>query len=191
MTGIKLEIGKRYVRRDGKITGTVEFNQSPSSLNIFPFLNGNDGYTETGKFYLDGSLSYKDLVSEHVEPAPEAGVVGVPAGWKLVPIEPTAEIVAALVALTDDPEDVDGTLRHNYARHVYATALAAAPASPPSPSDPVVQKLVEALRAAERFIVIEYGSPRAQAEDGELLDRPARIVHKTICAALALVGEVG
>jgi hypothetical protein len=116
-------------------------------------------------------------VSEHVEPAPEAGVVG----WKLVPIEPTEDMCSAGYGYL--PVSPGG--RRNAERWAYSAMLAA---SPPPPSDPVVQKLVEALRkiasldcTREQFVLMGPAFAARQAKE----------MVGIANAALALVGEVG
>lgn len=67
---LKLEVGKRYVRRDGGISGIIETR--PKHYVSYPFqdLDSLITYTGDGKFY-----SYcgddRDLISEYIEPAAE------------------------------------------------------------------------------------------------------------------------
>jgi hypothetical protein len=183
MTGIKLEVGKRYVRRDGTLSGKLEAEEH--SVLGYEFVDFDEPYgpwfyRANGRLYTS-DISDLDLVSEHVEPAPGAGV-GLPAGWKLVPIEPTPEMASATWgyvtrALVEEADDAD----------MIPLLRAAIAASPPHPSDPVVQKLVEALKLgayyAEAFgALVETESERPGDLDEDIA---------TIDAALALVGEVG
>lgn len=189
MTGIKLEVGKRYVRRDGSISSPVSADPHPSKNYKFVTLEGSDNpwfYREDGRLFSEWEDPL-DLVSEHVEPAPEAGVVGVPTVYAMVPI-------AALKWLHGEGPDDDGiwfgdaervTGSGSYWWRTVFRRMCAA--SPPPPSDPVVQKLVEALRlhVAYEALPTDRGGKsgpkgRAWAEFISARD-----------AALALVGEVG
>lgn len=62
---MKLQLGKRYVRRDGKVTGPLE----SVGLETYPFFDQLRGlsYTESGSYYAVGEDDY-DLVSEYIEP---------------------------------------------------------------------------------------------------------------------------
>lgn len=67
---MKLEVGKRYVRRDGKISSPMEFDSSGDE-EVYPW-HDNEGhwYTEEDRYVVDGEHMI-DLISEYVEPAPE------------------------------------------------------------------------------------------------------------------------
>lgn len=64
---MKLEAGKRYIRKDGKLTGPLELDdESP-----FPFFDPKfcETYTVRGKFTLSGPEGPFDLFAEHIEEA--------------------------------------------------------------------------------------------------------------------------
>lgn len=65
---MKLEIGKRYVRRDGFVTGPLENNTSPD----YPLWDDDHtrSYTPNGA-YLLGETNLEDIVAEYEEPAPK------------------------------------------------------------------------------------------------------------------------
>lgn len=58
-------------------------------------------------------------------------------GWKLVPCEPTAEMVEAMrLPGSDDPDHEASSVGHPWVREaMYAAALAAAPSTPPTAGD--------------------------------------------------------
>lgn len=64
---MKLEVGKRYVRKDGKITALL----TESSSSVYPFIDEEnfDLYTREG-FYRVDRRTDKDLVAEYVEEKP-------------------------------------------------------------------------------------------------------------------------
>lgn len=64
---LKLEVGKRYIRRDGFVTAPLTKN--PISAG-YPFWDPKEenSYTEDGAFFSSGSESRRDLVAEYVEP---------------------------------------------------------------------------------------------------------------------------
>lgn len=69
---MKLELGKRYVRRDGGVTTIIRLDNDPD--NEWPYLsNDEDGWTydEQGRFGLDKSPRGLDLISEYIEPDEE------------------------------------------------------------------------------------------------------------------------
>ena len=74
--------------------------------------------------------------------------------WKLVPVEPTAEMTQAALNASRNNSIVDGVapLPKGYeiwsAEVVYAAMLASAPASPPPPA---TEELVERLRIGDKF----------------------------------------
>lgn len=63
---LQLEIGKRYIRRDGEITGPI--GKSSASIR-YPFWDSlNDySYTSTGHLWVCKTETTKDLVEEYVE----------------------------------------------------------------------------------------------------------------------------
>lgn len=66
----KLEKGKKYTRRDGKIVGPLEaYSWHATATYAFHF--HGDAWTTNGEWFA-GSTNYRDLVAEYVEPAPSA-----------------------------------------------------------------------------------------------------------------------
>lgn len=63
---VKIQVGKRYVRRDGQISGVID---SIPRHKIYPFLCKATGYiyTENGRYYKD-SVDGRDLVVKYKEP---------------------------------------------------------------------------------------------------------------------------
>lgn len=63
---MKVEVGKRYVRRDGSISGVME---ACDEHDGYPFADQYESYTAGGKYYADSTKDHEfDLVSEYVEP---------------------------------------------------------------------------------------------------------------------------
>lgn len=68
---MKIEAGKRYVRRDGEITAALVPNDER-----YPFRDGRgelgsaQAWTSDGSYWYDGDSSEYDIVSEYVEPSP-------------------------------------------------------------------------------------------------------------------------
>lgn len=62
-----IEVGKRYVRRDGEVTGLLVAN---SGLSTYTFRDPSSGatYSNTGREFIH-TENFMDLVSEYVEPA--------------------------------------------------------------------------------------------------------------------------
>lgn len=148
MTGIKLEVGKRYVRRNGALRRIVR----SSGQDEWTYIS-EDGlsYRADGSWGLQEGVEFPlDLVAEHVEPAPEAGAV-VPAG------EMTGkQWIAgrdAFVLYADRYEKAD---KHelrcaiaDVAPAEIVKAVSAASPPPPPVSAEVVGKMVEALKHAK------------------------------------------
>lgn len=71
---MKIEIGKRYVTRDGRVTGKVEAN-GPLLAEVFPYVctvDDNDVqscFTKEGRYWSNGQVCDYDLVDEYL-PAP-------------------------------------------------------------------------------------------------------------------------
>lgn len=61
---MKLEAGKRYVRRDGVVVGPLIEN----SNMLYSFRCGRDSWTEEGLYSATGAGSQHDLIAEHIEP---------------------------------------------------------------------------------------------------------------------------
>ncbi len=74
---MKIEVGKRYVRRDGVVTDKIYFAEN-SLLPGFCYWNVEVGscnsYNDKGQYYEDGTESALDLVSEYIEPEKEKAV---------------------------------------------------------------------------------------------------------------------
>lgn len=84
---LKLEYGKRYVRRDGKVTGPMKANDEGDSKyqETYPFYDPEcyQGYKSNGRYLKDESQCRLDLVSEYVEPqAPSYGPAEVYAAFE-------------------------------------------------------------------------------------------------------------
>lgn len=72
---MKIEAGKRYIRRDGVITGPLTFNEN--DWEGYPFqdpVSGSD-YTGNGRYWYEGGDSDEDLILEYVpsDPTSENG----------------------------------------------------------------------------------------------------------------------
>ena len=65
---MKIEAGKRYVRRDGAISGMIREDCNDED---YPFWDDSDGssYNEYG-MWLTGTEHDEDLIREYVEPQP-------------------------------------------------------------------------------------------------------------------------
>ncbi len=63
---MKLEEGKRYVRRDGEISGVLEKNTGMSKCN-FPFYDPAHEFSYNEKGWFFGGHSDVDLISEYSE----------------------------------------------------------------------------------------------------------------------------
>ena len=69
---MQLEIGKRYKRRDGKVTGPlIQREIGPNDNGCYTFLcpNTSDSYHITGEYHI-GKESPEDLMKEYTEPPP-------------------------------------------------------------------------------------------------------------------------
>lgn len=76
-TALKLEVGKRYVTADGKVTSPLEYDQYD---NFYPFRGtltpdygiwGNENWTADGRYMKSEPTPAADLVAEYVEPGSE------------------------------------------------------------------------------------------------------------------------
>lgn len=68
-TGVKLQVGKWYRRRDGEVVGPVKecnFHRTGK----YPFVAGGSTYTADGRYYYNNNATIFDLVEE--VPAPTA-----------------------------------------------------------------------------------------------------------------------
>lgn len=59
----RLEVGKRYVLRDGTVTAPLSYYDSPT----FPFTDGTTTWTKDGH-YFDGGKSKWDIIAEYADP---------------------------------------------------------------------------------------------------------------------------
>lgn len=64
--GIKLEVGKRYVKRNGRLTDKMGWD----GHKMYPFTDGCENWTGDGKFWEDRSESTSDIVAEYKEEEP-------------------------------------------------------------------------------------------------------------------------
>lgn len=93
---------------------------------------------------------------------------GVPDGWKLVPVEPTIDMVA--------DADEAGNVLGPRARRIYAAMLAAAPASPVSTGEPnrdAVDAARYRLAASDCILVLRGDAALGRDEWDRKLDRLA------------------
>ena len=65
---MKIEAGKRYVRRDGKISGVIGVEGRPV-LPEYKFSDGLLTYRQDGVYDEWLGVSIDDLISEYIEPA--------------------------------------------------------------------------------------------------------------------------
>ncbi len=90
---MQIEVGKRYVRRIGSVSGLIESRDSVD----YPFKDPESGHTLTigGNVYRGGSEHGYDLVAEYIEPVSpsevsgkestvEYDLSGIPAGYEFV-----------------------------------------------------------------------------------------------------------
>ena len=84
---MKLELGKRYVRRDSNITDWICRSDDP----YYPFLDpvNDNTYNEDGKYHeCMPCYDYMDLISEYIEPQPVVEdtkpIIDPGEGWRLV-----------------------------------------------------------------------------------------------------------
>lgn len=68
MNNLKLEVGKRYVRRNGEVSGVIDRGGS----SIYPFYDpsARETYNEDGRYY-SKEKSERDFISEYIEPQAE------------------------------------------------------------------------------------------------------------------------
>lgn len=82
---MQIEKGKRYVTRDGVVTGRMRHNDNQAA-EFYPFSARDtvltDGaapwWTPTGAYFSDGEKHGSDLVAEYVEPADDSEALGYP-----------------------------------------------------------------------------------------------------------------
>ena len=70
----EVQAGKRYVRRDGGISGVLIPNANPDKYFIFMDLDvpaGCGAYGADGGYYSMANSDYRDLISEYIEPTAE------------------------------------------------------------------------------------------------------------------------
>jgi len=62
---MKIEVGKRYVRRDGEISGVI----TPDKGCCLPFWDevNQSSYTITGRYWIGGGIADNDLIKEYNE----------------------------------------------------------------------------------------------------------------------------
>jgi hypothetical protein len=67
---LKIEAGKRYIRRDGVISGPIEPN--PNTY-LYPWFDSKNSYTyaSNGNYYADADITKIDLIEEYIEPVTE------------------------------------------------------------------------------------------------------------------------
>lgn len=90
---MKIEAGKRYVRRDGKITKVIENDPDPDRFYEFFDDAWQVYYSEDGKAFDDVDHEY-DIVAEYIEPPSQESIE-----IKVLRAE-VAELTAALETLS-------------------------------------------------------------------------------------------
>lgn len=98
-----LELGKRYVRRDGTVTGLLVLNDGASSGSEFPFADSepsDDAWREDGTWDpCRGRTNMLDIVAEYVAPAVSEVVV------EITEIIDESGSVLGTVTDTSNPKD--------------------------------------------------------------------------------------
>lgn len=69
---MKLEVGKKYVRRDGNTTGPLESYDGCPFVFLDPYYG--ESYTEEGYYFQDRTKASRDLIREYEEPEGEPAV---------------------------------------------------------------------------------------------------------------------
>ncbi len=64
---ISLQVGKRYVMRNGEVTEPITLDPNPDSF--FKFKGGGNFYGSNGCYWSNGDESPYDIISEFSEPA--------------------------------------------------------------------------------------------------------------------------
>lgn len=59
------QVGKRYVLRNGALTGVIRERDD----RFYPFTDGFGSWARTGEFWANGLTRHSDLIAEYVEPA--------------------------------------------------------------------------------------------------------------------------
>ncbi len=63
------QVGKRYVLRNGALTGVIRERDD----RFYPFTDGFGSWARTGAFWVNGLTRHSDLIAEYVEPVAEPG----------------------------------------------------------------------------------------------------------------------
>ena len=63
------QVGKRYVLRNGALTGVIRERDD----RFYPFTDGFGSWARTGEFWANGLTRHSDLIAEYVEPVAEPG----------------------------------------------------------------------------------------------------------------------
>ena len=107
---ITIEEGRRYVRRDGQITGTLIKCINPH----FPWRDkeNKSNYTNNGFYFGEKELHNKDIISEFIESTPD--LVNQPPHYKKDGMECIDVIKAALT-----PDEYAGFLKGNAIKYLF------------------------------------------------------------------------
>lgn len=99
---LKLEAGKRYIKRNGWITPPLQFDNQFE--RTYPFVCGTDAaqsWTRSGKYFSGdektGNEDSDDLVAEFIVDA--SIVPGVPEGWKIVGKKSDSWVPSIMIAV--------------------------------------------------------------------------------------------
>ena len=65
---MKLEVGKRYNRRDGGVSGVITVDDGCTDKHPFKDQNSGSTYTSTGYYWYIGITDEPDLIIEYIEP---------------------------------------------------------------------------------------------------------------------------
>ena len=109
-----VQAGKRYVRRDGEISGVIETNcDRYKNTHIFKDPDGSKSYTEFGRWSPDDSKDVRDLISEYIEQEPTAAPVTDEwwpwIGWNGGECPVDEDVVVEVVYYVEDLESDQGT----------------------------------------------------------------------------------
>lgn len=187
MTGIKLEVKALDLATIIKMAMRAGYEGRDTGASLEDLWVGYDGDCTAMERVQEALYGNRRAVSKHVEPAPEDGVVGVP--W----VKAAIEALEAYEADYGDklPEDHElGRIeesRGSPSFRIRVGHIRSLCTSPPPPSDPVVQKLVEAGRELLAVADTVNFSITTLLTGAIAL----RLAFDKLDAALALVGEVG
>lgn len=148
-TPITLEVGKRYVLRDGRVTGPLEGTSNAD----YPLWCNElaTSWTRSGAYSIGFDREPQDIVAEYIEPPaspPQPSPEKPPLQWRWMKPDRAGIWALSYGDESDVPKEINVVYRFN-ASHVYATAWRChicdlpdiSPPSPPSPPKTVTQYL--------------------------------------------------